>query len=610
MDQLGSVSEREGTGATSAEEDGPGTTAPAAPSAFGLSRGGPGARLAPGLGTLRRLAAVAQGRAPADLVVTGGALVNVFTEEVQEGWGLAVADGRVAFLGPDQEVLARAGEGTERVDLAGDLVAPGLIEGHTHLTRVRVSDMMDRQVACGVTTTIVESQELSFIVGPEGVRAFLDEAERVAGRLLYTVSGLICIDPALDARLRAEDWMPLLDHPRVVGLGEIYWADLLRGHPRTEALVEAALRRGLAVEGHGAGARPASLLALTAFGVGSDHEATNAEETLARLRAGLVAFARHGATRQDLEAIAALWRDHRDLDLSRLGLVSDGVEPDVLAQGETLNAVVERAVQLGLPLPRAVRMASRTVAEHFGLGRWLGGLGAGMLADLVVVPREGGFRPRLVLVGGRRPEPSPPSSYPDWMLDTLCLPELRPELLTRPPAGRWRAMQLRGPLVTVEVESDGRSDLVCTVVDRDGGGRGFRGLLRGFGLRDGAVAISSGWECPGVLLVGDRPQDLVVAARRLRDLRGGVVVASGGRVLAEYAAPVAGLYSTEPMATVVEQVTGVNRAMRELGCEVPNPVLSLEVLTTGAIPFLRIWAGGYRRLRDGAVLGLAWEEGR
>ncbi len=559
---------------------------------------------------MRRLAAVAQGTAPADLVLTGGALVNVFTEEIQTGWGVAVAGGRVAFVGPDAEVAARAGEGSERIDLAGDLVAPGLIEGHTHLTRVRVSDMMDRQVACGVTTTIVESQELSFIVGPEGARVFLDEAERVAGRLFYTVSGLICIDPELDARLRAEDWVPLLDHPRVVGLGEIYWADLLRGHPRTEALIEAALRRGLAVEGHGAGARVASLHALAAFGVGSDHEGTNADETLARLRAGLIAFARHGATRQDVEAIAALWRDHRGLDLSRLGLVSDGVEPDVLDRGETLNAVVERVVQLGLPLPRAVRMASRTVAEHFGLGRWLGGLSPGMLADLVVVPREGGFRPRLVLVGGRRPEPSRPSTYPDWMLDTVCVPDLPAELLTRPPVGRWRAIQFRGPLVTVEVESDGRSDLVCTVVDRDGGSRGFRGLLRGFGLRDGAAAISSGWECPGVLMVGDRPQDMAIAVRRLRDLRGGAVVTSRGRVLAEYAAPVAGLYSTEPMATVVERVTGVNRALRELGCDLPNPILSLEVLTTGAIPFLRIWAGGYRRLRDGALLGLAWEEGR
>jgi adenine deaminase len=512
----------------------------------------------------------------------------------------------VAFVGPDGDVAARAGTATERIELAGDLVSPGLVEGHTHLTRVTPSEMMDRQVACGVTTTIVECQELSFIVGSRGTRVFLDEAERLAGRLLYTISGLISNDPGQDAQLQAEDWIALLDHPRVAGVGEIYWADLLRGHPRTEALVDAALARAMAVEGHGAGARLPAIDALAASGVGSDHEGINAEDVLARLRAGLVAFARHGATRQDLPAVAGLLRDHQ-VDLSRVGFVCDGVEPDVLERGDSLNSIVEQAVELGVPLARAVRMASRTVADHFGLGRWLGGLGPAMLADLVVLPRNGGFRPRLVLVGGRPPTPSPRSAYPAWMLDTVHLPGLRGELLTRPAVGRWRAMEFRGPLVTQEVESDGQSDLVCAVIDRTGGTRGFRGLLRGLGLNGGAAAISSGWECPGVLVVGDRSEEMAIAAHRLAELRGGAVVASEGRVLAEFPAPVAGLYSTEPMGAVVSQVAAVNQSMRDLGCVMPNPILSLEVLTTAAIPFLRIWAGGYRRLKDGALLGLEWE---
>lgn len=570
-----------------------------------MSRGGVWG--VPSAAVLRRLAAVAQGAAEADLVLTGGSLVNVFTEEVQEAWGVAVADGRVGFVGPDAEVLARAGDGTERVDLAGDLVAPGLVEGHTHLTRVRPSEMMDRQVACGVTTTIVECQELSFIVGAEGARVFLDEAERLAGRVFYTVSGLISVDPGQDRGLSADDWVPLLDHPRVVGLGEVYWADLLRGHRRTEALIEAALARGLPVEGHGAGARPRAIQALAAWGVSSDHEGIDADDVLIRLRSGLIALARHGATRQDLPAIAPLL-SNQQVDLSRLGLVSDGVEPEALARGESLNAIVEAAVELGVPLARAVRMASLTVAEHFGLGRSLGGLAPGMLADLVVFPPRG-FRPRLVLVGGRTPEPSRPSAYPDWMLDTVNPPPLRPELLVRPPTGRWRAMRFKAELVTEEVESDGSSDLVCSVVDRTGGERGFRGLLQGFGLRDGAAAISSGWECPGVLVVGDSPEDMAAAVGRLRELRGGAVVAGRGRVLAEFAAPVAGLYSTEPLAAVVSQVAGVNGALRELGSTMANPLLSLEVLTTGAIPHLRIWAGGYRRLKDGALLSLEWHGG-
>lgn len=556
--------------------------------------------------TARRLAAVAQGHQPADLVLGGGVLVNVFTEELQRGWGVAVADGRIAYVGPDAE--SRAGPETEVLDLAGDLLSPGLIEGHTHLTRLRLSDVVDAQLRTGVTTTVLETMELAAVCGPAGVRALIEGTEHMPGRLFFTISGLIFTDSEQDAAFTPEEWLPLLEHRQVAGVGEIYWADFLRGHPRTEALVAAALERGLAVEGHGAGARPPALNAMAAGGVGSDHESISAEDLLNRLRLGLHGMARHGATRQDLPAMAALWRD-RPLDPGRLALVTDGLEPEEQAAGEGLNAVVEQAVELGLSLPRAIRLASRNVAEHFGFGRWLGGLGPGMLADLAVLPRGGGFRPRLVLVGGRPVEAAPVKRYPDWMLDTVRLETGDPALLGHPGPGRWRAMELSGPTVTREVESDGSDAIVCSVLDRLGGRRGFRGLLKGFGLQGGAFATSSAWESPGVIVAGDRPDDLAIALERVRDLRGGAAVVAGGRVLAEWEAPVAGLYSERPLGEVVEQVAAVNGAARALGCPWPNPLLTLETLTTAAIPFLRIWAGGYRRLRDGSAAGLDWEAG-
>jgi adenine deaminase len=347
------------------------------------------------------------------------------------------------------------------------------------------------------------------------------------------------------------------------------------------------------------------LNALAGLGVSADHEAINREDVLARLRLGLHTELRHGATRQDLPAVTVALSE-RPLDVSRLSLVTDGVEPEMLTRGESLNRVVEQAVELGLPLPRAIRMASHNVAIRYGVGRWLGGLGPGMLADLVVVGR-GGFRPSLVLVGGQRPAPSAPPDYPSWMLDTVRLDGLDPDLLCHPGPGRWRAMRQVAPVVTREVASDGSAALVCAVVDRLGGSRSFRGLLEGFGLVGGGVALSSAWESAGVVIVGDRPDDMAAAARRVRDLRGGAAVVAGGRVLAEWEAPVGGLYSTAPATAVVERVGAVNRALAGLGCPWPNPVLTIEVLTTAAIPFLRIWPGGYLRLRDGARPGLEWD---
>lgn len=547
---------------------------------------------------------MARGREGADLVLHGGALVDVFTAEVLEGWGVAVAGDRVAYVGT--EAAARIGPETEVVELDGDLVAPGLVEGHTHLTRLRLSDIADLQLAAGVTTTIVEASELAFVCGPEGVRELLREAAGLPARIFFTIPPLVNPDPHYDARIApAAQWVALLDEAGVAGVGEIYWADLLRGHRRAEALIEAALERGMPVEGHGAGARVDALNALAAFGIGSDHEGIDAGDVLARLRLGLHTLARHGATRQDLGAIAPAWRS--GIDVSRLGAVSDGVEPAEALRGDSLNLVVERAMAEGLPLARAVRMASRTNAEHFGLGRWLGGIAPAMLADLVVLPRDGGYRPRSVYVGGRRPAAARPSSYSEWMRETVRVDGYDPALLSHPGPGRWRAMELVAPLVTAEVETDGSGALVAAVLDRTGVRRGFRGLLCNFGLRGGALAISSGWECPGVTVVGDEAADMALAIERVREMRGGAAVAAGGRVLAAWAAPVAGLYSADPPAAVVDQVDAVNGALRELGCRVPNPLLTAETLTTLAIPHLKLWAGGYYRLRDGVRLGLEWD---
>ncbi len=562
-------------------------------------------RLHPDLPTMRRLAEVAVGTQPADVVLAGGGLVNVFTEEVQEGWGAALLGDRVAFVGPDDEVRRRAGASTRVVELEGDLLAPGLVEGHTHLTRISIAEMARCQVACGVTTTFLESMEMGYVAGPDGVRQLLAEAEVAPGRIFFTVSGLIAIDEEHERRIDpAREWAALLDHPRVAGVGEIYWADLLRGHARTEALISEALARGLVVEGHGAGARHPSLAAIAALGVSGDHEGISADDVRLRLRLGLWGLARHGATRQDLPAIAGLWQTEPP-PAARLTLVTDGVEPDALARGESLNRVVDRGVELGLPLPRAIRLASWNVAERFGLGRWLGGLMPGALADLVVLPRGSGFRPRLVLVGGREPGPGKVHRHPDWLLETVRLGEIPDQLLCHPGRGRWRAMRFDAPLVTREAETDGEGALPVVAIDRLGAARAFRGLALGLGMRGGAVAVSSAWESPSLIVAGDRPDDMRVALERVRDMRGGAAVAGGGRVLADWRAEVAGLYSRAPLGEVVDRVCAVNNALRELGCPMPNPLLSIETLTTAAIPFLRISAGGYVRLRDGARLGLA-----
>ena len=226
-----------------------------------------------------------------------------------------------------------------------------------------------------------------------------------------------------------------------------------------------------------------------------------------------------------------------------------------------------------------------------------------MFADLMLLPiGEPGIKPGLVLVGGRTPPEPVKHRYPVEMLHTVKLPDSDPAWFAHPGKGRWRAIELVAPLVTQEVESDGSDAIVATAIDRMGRRRAFRGLLRGLGLKDGACAVSATWDSPCVVVVGDSAADMAIALHRLRELQGGAVVASGGRVLAEFRAELGGVLSQAPAAQVASRVTAVNGALKGLGCAWPNSLLSIEALTTGVIPHLRLWAEGYVRLRDGTRL--------
>ena len=562
-------------------------------------------QFAPDLPTLRRLAEVARRAMPADLVVHGGALVNVFTEELLPGWGVVVAAGRVAYIGPDAEDF----EAAERIDVEGGLISPGLVEGHTHLMRMSLFETIPLQLAAGVTTTILESMEVAYITGAAGVRELLAEAAGMPGQVLFTVPTVTGFDELHDAFLGASrDWEELLDLPGVIGVGEVNWMELARGNARVDSLIAGALRRGLTVEGHGAGARPAALNAFAAYGITADHEGIDPVDELNRMRLGMWAMGRHGATRQDLPAIAGLWQDGERAALGRFALVTDGVEPQELQAGRSLNRLVDLAVGAGMERVRAIGLASLAVAERFGIQRWIGALGPGMLADIAILDADWpGFRATRVLTGGKVPADPKRHLYPAAMTTTVSVPEVDGELLRHPGPGRWRAMNLTAPLVTREVETDGSDVVVATVLDRMGRARGFRGLLKGLGLRGGACAVTAAWDGPYLIVVGDSETDMRIAVQRLIELQGGAAVVSGGVVKAQWQAELAGVLSLGPLAETVQGTSAVNRALADLGCVHPNSLLSIEALTTGVIPFLRLSAGGYVRFKDGARLGVDLE---
>jgi len=547
------------------------------------------------------VAEVAAGRAAADLLITGGRVVDVVGGAIRDDWSVAVAGRRIATVGPERP------SAREVLDVGGRLVLPGLIEPHAHLGRVGLLETGRLQVLAGVTTTVLETTEIGYAGGLPAVQAMIVEARLAPGRLLLTISPVIGLDTEHELALGPPDaWIPLLDEPGVVGAGEAYWADLVRGHPRSLALAAAARARGLAVEGHGAGARPDALLAMLAAGVGSDHEPITAEEVLTRLRLGMYVYLRQGVTRQDLPALSRLWTEYR-VPLDRVAFTTDGVDPAHAIAARSLNSVVGSAITAGLPLVTAVRSATLVPARRFGLDPWLGALTPYALADVAVFDDERLERPWRVLCEGMGPPAPRPSTLPAWLQDMVRVGELDTGLFAPVAPGSYRAMQVRpeAPMVTREVESDGRDALLAVAIDRLGSGRAFRGLYVGSGIAGGAVASTTGSESVALLVLGDDPADMRRAVENVVAMQGGVSVVSGGQERARWRATLAGQLSTAPAASVARDVHAVNAALRALGCALPDPLIAIDFLTSPAIPHLRICASGYVRLKDGARLGLA-----
>jgi adenine deaminase len=514
------------------------------------------------------------------------------------------------------------------VDAAGKTLIPGFIDGHTHLAWMyTAAEFVAYAAASGVTTVVTEALEPYPVAGSAGVLDFLESLRGQPIRFLATAPSMVSISSAAKGIPPAEA-DALMKQPEILGLGESYWQAVLQDPDTYLPVYEQAHRHGKLLEGHTAGASEKKLAAYAAAGITSCHEPINAEQVLSRLRQGIYVMAREGGIRRDLEEISKIRQ--MEVDLRRLILASDGASPEDLLQGRYMAAVVQKAIACGFEPIEAIQMATLNPAAHFRLDDRIGGIAPGRLADLVILPDAATIRPETVIVGGevifaegRLLKPPRRHGFSRDSLNTIHLPrELEPADFTLraesgKPAARVRVIDMVSDLVTAEahldlpltaneIRPDPKSGL-CKIaaVDRTHQpGRMFTGLIRGFGLKAGAIACSAAWDTSDIVVVGADDGDMASAVNRVQSLQGGAVVCHGAEVAAEIPLPVFGLAGTQPVAQIAAALDKVTRAARRLGVGFPDPLLSLITLTGAAIPYLRICEEGLVNLKDGRTLGL------
>jgi adenine deaminase len=542
---------------------------------------------------LQRRLAVARGDEPADLVVSGGRVLSVFTREWLEV-DVAIADGVVAGLGRY--------EGRESLDATGRHVVPGFIDAHMHLESVKlmVDEFARLVLPLGTTAVVADPHEIANVLGVDGVHWLLDATSGLQLDVFFMAPSCVPASPFESPRraLTPGDLESLMRRRRVLGLAEMMnFPGVIEGSGGELEKLE--LDGARHVDGHAPGVLGRQLQAYAAAGIRSDHEALTVEEGRERLRAGMWLLVREASMARNLRALLPLVEEYGPW---RIAFCTDDRDPEDIEDSGHVNGMVREAVAFGIAPEDAVLMASHHSALWHGLHRH-GAIAPGYVADLLLLPDLVSFQPTEVLKRGRPIEDIPRVEVPEWVRQSVRIRPLAPGDFAIPwNGGSARAIGLvEDQVVTQSLErelvvedgqavADAERDLAkIAVVERHlATGRVGLGFLAGSGLQRGALASSVAHDAHNLVVVGMSDRDMAFAIERLAEVGGGIVAVDDSQVLAECPLPVAGLLSDAPLADVVAQSRACNEAAHELGWSGATPFLTLAFLALSVIPHLKI----------------------
>ena len=554
---------------------------------------------------LQRRIRVARGEIPAELVLRNARLVNVCSGECYPA-DIAIADGRVVGISAPGEGY----RGHEERDLQGRWLAPGLIDGHMHIesTMLVLSEFARIVTPRGVTVVILDPHEFANVMGVAGIRYVLE-----SGRDL-PLSSYIMLSSCVPASayespyrvLTAEDLLPLLEDERVLGLAEMMnMPGVLHADEQVLAKIVATQKRGLVVDGHAPGLDGPDLCAYATAGVMSDHECTTLEEARQRIRLGMWLMIREGSAARNLDTLLPLVKE---LHPPRVFFVTDDRDPQDLTTRGHIDSMVRRAIESGLDPVEAVRLASYNTAQYFRLYD-RGAIAPNFIADLVVLDDLNTFKVesvykdgKLVARDGRLLVDIPAASFTGVTgtvhIGNVSQNDLRvpgkPGLIEvvgiEPGQITTKHLREQAALRNGEIVSDPSRDLLkLVVIERHhASGNIGLGMVKGFGLRKGALASSVAHDAHNLVIAGVDDNDILRAARVLEEMGGGFACVVDGEVRASVPLPFGGLVSPLPAAELVQQLRVLDAAAAELGCTLEHPCMTLSFLSLSVIPSLKL----------------------
>lgn len=552
----------------------------------------------------KNLINIAAGRKKADLVIENCNVINVFSQEIIYG-NLAISDG--VFIGIGDY------EGEEVIDGAGKYIVPGLIDSHVHIESSLSSPYQFARAVLprGTTTIIADCHEIANVKGIDGIKYMMESSKNLpldvymmlpscVPATVFETSGYI---------LEAEDLEELMQHERVLGLGELMnYPGVIYADEGILKKLEVTDKYNKIIDGHGPSIQGKELNAYSLVGIRTDHECSDQKEAIDRLRNGIYIHVREGSVTKNLIDLIGVVDSFNE---RRFTFCTDDRHPkDILKEGHIDNNI-RLAIKEGMNPITAIRMATLNSAECYGLKK-LGAIAPGYIADFIMVDNLTDFNVLKTYKKGKH-------IRDDWyksikedkkLLETVSssvnIKEFsKDDLKIKLTSNTAKVIKLlEHSVVTENVTRNVNKDeqgyyiydeavdiLPVYVFERHHGtGNIGKGLIEGYGLKNGAIASTIAHDSHNLIVIGDSPDNVKIAVDKMIEIGGGMVIVVDGEVKGYLSLDIAGIMSSEDLENVIESHEKLNEiAMDQLSIsEKNNAFMILAFMALPVIPELKI----------------------
>ncbi|SFB02417.1 MULTISPECIES: adenine deaminase [unclassified Bacillus (in: firmicutes)] len=554
--------------------------------------------------SLKRQILTAAKNEVADVVIKNGKIIDVFNLTIFEA-DIAITDGVIVGLGNY--------DGKKVIDVSGKYVCPGFIDGHVHIESAMVTPAEFAKVVLphGVTTIIADPHEIGNVAGAEGIQFMIDHSKNLPLSIYYMLPSCVPATPFENAGavLRAEDLAPFYEYELVLGLGEVMdYPSVAQCQPEMMNKLSDALERKVCIDGHAAGIDADGINVYMTSGIRTDHECVNAEEVIERLQRGMYVMLREGSAARDLKQLI---KAVNEKNARRCLFVTDDKHlDDLLAEG-SIDYNVKLAIAEGLDPILVIQMATLNAAECFGL-RNKGAIAPSYDADLLILDSldhlsiESVFQSGNLVAekGACLPFEEYTGDIPNRLTNSVQIENIvESDLLLRAEEEEANIIEVvPNSLVTkrlregITVEngffqtSITNDQLKMAVVERhhQTGNIGM-GIVKGFGIKSGALASTVAHDSHNIVVAGTNDQDMFAAIIAIEEMNGGLVVINDGKVIASLPLNIAGLISNKDYQSINNELNDINAALEQIGFSGNfNPFLTLSFLALPVIPQLKL----------------------